>query len=156
MPFSVHSLEVQFKQLSLNVPDNELTNILVASSDLLISAKSWDMHFSDTLFESNCKYIKQKLSALNCSEENRLNLLTEITKNNKLIKIFFGTTAENIPLKVQRKSFTKHIMYYALSTNYSTIYLIDKKSGNTIEIKGKFEEKDLDMFVLEKLNKTGG
>ncbi len=156
LSFSVNALEVQFKLLSLNVPDNELKNILVADSDLLIMATNWEMYFSDTNFSRDCERRKKKIPQFNldCSEKNRINLLSDVMKSDKLKELFFLTASYHYPLGIQYKSFARYEMYYVISgksnTADSMIFLINKRTGKTIQINGKFEEKHLNMFVLNK------
>ncbi|MCP3848970.1 MAG: hypothetical protein GY694_01845 [Gammaproteobacteria bacterium] len=148
--FSVNAMEVQFKLITLNVPNDELMNVLVTDSDLLLMAQNWEMYFSDAIFTRDCDAIKKKISNIDCTKKNRINLLTEIMANNKLNELFLGTTSEKKAFKIQHQSFIEYEMFYALSHKSSTIFLIDKDSGKTYQVNGKFKEKHLDMFVLKK------
>ncbi len=155
IPLTTYSLEYVYKELTLDIPDCEVTGGGIANVSpydiLLLSGKNWDMGFGDAGFMKDCLLISEKLgNTISCKEQDRIQMLDDvIIEDSQAARAFFIRQPNDI---INRQEFKNYILYSSVGQNkYSIAILVAKKTGKTTEIKGKFGDKHLKWLRLEPL-----
>lgn len=147
--------EYAYKELYLDIPDGEVTGGGIANIPpydiLLLRGEGWGMGFGDAGFMKNCLSILKDIdNSISCEEQDRIQMLDNLIKENSQVTGILFSSSPNE--KINRQEFKKYILYSSGGLHkYSIAVLVEKKTGKTIEIKGKFSAKHLKWLRLEPL-----
>jgi hypothetical protein len=165
---NAYAVDIGYRFLEMKVPKSEeiidfgLANIQ-NSSALLVNFKKGLLIFNDRQFDKDCVLIKKIIKNMDCNHDARLSLLNEMFENqsDKKIEYFFAhpeSLKSNYPDGLQRKEY-KHFMVYSLiqkkmeesynNSLSSFLIVIEKKSGQTINIQGNVEKKHLEWLYFQ-------
>ena len=154
IPLTANSLEYVYKELVLDIPDCEVTGGGIANikpyDTLFLSGKNWSMGLGDSGFIKDCAFAENIDNSISCDEQNRIQMLDRITKENTTAaRVLFSAQSDD---KIKRQEFLNYILYSSASLNkYSVAILVEKLTGKTVVITGKFNDKHLNWLRLEPL-----
>ncbi len=120
-------------------------------NSLLLRGEDWYMIFNDVKFMKNCLTVAEKRDhIISCDEQNRIRMLDKVSvDNSKITQVFFASLPED---KIKRQEFKRYVLYSSASLDkYSVAMLVEKDTGKTTEIEGKFSEEHLKWLRLEPL-----
>ncbi|MCF6337608.1 MAG: hypothetical protein L3J84_06610 [Gammaproteobacteria bacterium] len=153
---TVNAAEYVYKTLTLDIPDGEVTGGGIVNippyNSLFLEGGNWDMGFDDHLFMKNCLSLSKKLdNILSCEEKNRITLLDNaIAENSIVAQVFFISEPHD---KIKRQEFKHYILYSSVGPNkYDIAILVEKLTGKTTQIGGRFSDKHLEWLRLVPLN----
>ncbi len=153
LSLNAHALEFEYKLIFFDIPNREISGVGVANMPedvVVLHGKDWSMAFSDKQFESDCLLLAEKDDTISCKQQFRISMLDKITKENSPpAKVLFDNP---IGYEIKRHEFENYILYSSAAIDkYSIALLVEKHSGRTIGIKGKFSDKHLKWLRLKSL-----
>ena len=153
---TVNALDYVYKRITLDIPSCEITGGGIVNippyETLFFSGKNWDMGFDDSRFMKTCLLLSEKLgnTIFSCEEKNRIQMLDNVIKDESLAAQIFFSSQPNA--KIKRQEFKDYVLYSsAESGKYSIAILVEKQTGKTTEIKGKFTDEQLKWLRLAPL-----
>jgi len=153
---TVNAGEYAYKTLMLDIPDGEVTGGGIANmspyDSLLLGGKNWHMVLNDRLFIKNCLSVSKKLGNIfSCEEKNRITLLDGIVVEDSIAaQVFFLKEPHD---KIKRQEFKHYILYSSVGPDKRDVaILVEKLTGKTTQIGGRFSDKHLEWLRLVPLN----
>ncbi|HFD13548.1 MAG TPA: hypothetical protein ENJ32_13935 [Crenotrichaceae bacterium] len=155
IPLAASSSEYVYKAITLDIPSCEVVGGGIANmppyNSLLFRGKDWYMIFNDVKFTKNCLTTSEKRDkTISCDEQNRIKMLDKVSADNsKITQVFFASLHGD---KITRQEFNRYILYSSAGLDkYSIAILVEKETGKTTEIEGKFSDEHLKWLRLEPL-----